>query len=122
MSKKKKLILSIIQDHDGHLTADEVYRQAKGIFPHISLGTVYRNLGVLAESGQIRQVHMAGAPDLFDRSLADHGHLVCQECGAVRDIPAVGIQELAARLGEEIFSFELTLYHCCSRCRENKTN
>ncbi|HMN13704.1 MAG TPA: transcriptional repressor [Bellilinea sp.] len=117
MSKKKDLILSIVKHHHGHLTADSVYQQAKEVYPHLSLATVYRNLGTLAQDGEIRQVPMSGAPDLFDWRLDEHGHLICVDCGTVSDIPCMDIKELESQLGEKVLSFELTLYYRCQECR-----
>ncbi|MBO7740687.1 MAG: transcriptional repressor [Clostridia bacterium] len=52
MTKQSQLILSIVARY-GHVTADEVHREAKKSMPKIAVGTVYRNLNELAETGII---------------------------------------------------------------------
>lgn len=44
MTKQKKLVLSIAENSNAHLTAEEIFILAKKEMPNIALGTVYRNL------------------------------------------------------------------------------
>ncbi len=122
MSRQNDLILSIVQTSPGHPTADQVYETAKQIIPNISLGTVYRNLGILAEQKRIRKVSVPGQPDHYDRTLYEHGHMICSRCGYVEDIP-VSILEgknLEDKLGFEILAYELTIRYICPVCRSNE--
>ena len=49
MSKQRDLIERIIKESMLHLTAEEIYKEARKEMPNISLGTVYRNLGNLVD-------------------------------------------------------------------------
>ena len=55
MTKQRQLILDIINRSCSHPSAEEIYREAKQIMPSIALGTVYRNLGLMAKDGEIRR-------------------------------------------------------------------
>ncbi len=87
--------------------------------PNISLGTVYRNLGVLADEGDIVRLSVIGQPDRYDLPKSDHWHVVCDCCGAVKDIPVD--RETIARIerdaGEQITSYLLTAHCICRNCR-----
>ncbi len=56
--------------------------------PRISLGTVYRNLEVLSESGVIRKLELGGSVKRFDGNPANHYHLRCIHCDRLVDTPA----------------------------------
>jgi Fe2+ or Zn2+ uptake regulation protein len=78
----------------------------------VSLGTVYRNLEVLARHGLIRVVDDAGGPRRYDRALEDHCHVQCASCGRIEDFhldPSCRMEELI----EEDCRFEI------EECRVN---
>jgi len=88
-SSHRDLILDIVRRTDEHPTADAVFMRARASVPTISLTTVYRNLRRLVADGHLRE-RMFGGVSRFDAHLADHGHLVCTECGAIADVAADG--------------------------------
>ncbi len=55
-SNQRKIIMEIMKDNYTHPTADEIYEQARLVDVHISRGTVYRNLGLLSETGEILKI------------------------------------------------------------------
>ena len=59
-----------------HPTADTVYAGIKAEFPNISLGTVYRNLSLLVELGEIAKISTGDGPDRFDCNTKPHSHLI----------------------------------------------
>ena len=63
MTKQKKLVLSIAENSNAHLTAEEIFILAKKEMPNIALGTVYRNLNILVEEGLLNRIAIAGRPD-----------------------------------------------------------
>ena len=52
-SKQRDAIIKFLMTRKDHPTADMVYMNIKEEFPKISLGTVYRNLALLSERGEI---------------------------------------------------------------------
>ncbi len=83
---QRQLVMEAVQELADHPTADQVYARIHEREPHVSRATVYRNLNLLAEQGQILDVKTPGA-DRFDFRTDPHAHLVCRECGAVVDVP-----------------------------------
>lgn len=88
MTSQRRVILEELMESKGHPTADELYERVKQRLPRISLGTVYRNLELLAAQGQIRKVELSGRQMRFDAGTEAHYHIRCIECGAIEDIAA----------------------------------
>lgn len=123
LTKQRKIILEIIKASSGHLTAEEIYARAKQIIPSIAIGTVYRNLGLMAEEGEIRRLPMHDKPDRYDKSAEPHEHLVCQECGEISDLFISGLQDyLKQQTGLEITGYDLNLKYICEKCRNRTEN
>ncbi|MBZ2170531.1 Fur family transcriptional regulator [Nitratidesulfovibrio sp. SRB-5] len=86
MTKQRMVILEELRNVHSHPTADEVYGMVRQRLPRISLGTVYRNLDLLAESGDILKLESAGAQKRFDGNVTPHQHVRCTQCGRVGDV------------------------------------
>jgi Fur family ferric uptake transcriptional regulator len=86
-SPQRSLVLSLLKNNYSHPTADEIYELARAKDPKISRGTVYRNLNLLAELGEIRKLPMPSGPDHFDCNLESHYHFLCRRCSRVFDTP-----------------------------------
>ena len=87
MTKQRAVILEELRKVCTHPTADELYTLVRMRMPHISLGTVYRNLDFLAETGEILKLEVAGSTRRFDGTAKPHAHIRCTCCGAVGDVP-----------------------------------
>jgi Fe2+ or Zn2+ uptake regulation protein len=86
-SKQRQAILDTLTKQKSHLSAEEIYQAVKAQHPRISLGTVYRNLEVLTETGQIYRSSFADGKARFELSLTGHHHhLVCIKCGDIENI------------------------------------
>ena len=84
-SRQRDCIKEFLMGRYDHPTADMVYAHVREEFPHISLGTVYRNLSLLTEIGEIQKITCDG-PDRFDGNPTPHYHFTCTHCGAVEDL------------------------------------
>jgi Fe2+ or Zn2+ uptake regulation protein len=67
--------------------------------PTISLKTVYQTVHDLEEMGEVELIHLGTGSVRVDPNVEDsHHHLICVECGAVRDVLVdVADLELPAR-------------------------
>ena len=81
-SRQRELILETVRRSDDHPTADTIYARVRAQDPKVSLGTVYRNLNLLCENGQLLKVPIPGSSDRFDHTLGDHAHAYCTQCGS----------------------------------------
>lgn len=84
------------------------------------MGTVYRNLGQLADSGEIRRIPMPGGADRYDGNVMPHEHITCTECGHVVDFHFDGLAALIEqRSGVKVSSYELAVMGICPSCINN---
>lgn len=89
MTHQRKMILEEVKRVHTHPTADEVYEIVRKRIPRISMGTIYRNLDVLAKNGLIQKIDPGqGHPQMrFDAKTEDHYHITCMGCGSIEDLP-----------------------------------
>lgn len=85
-SRQRESILNYLRSTASHPTAETVYQNILAENPNISLGTVYRNLTLLTETGEIRKISTFAGPHRYDGNTAPHYHFICVECGAVLDL------------------------------------
>jgi len=90
MTKQRSIILEELCKQKTHPTADELHIIVRGRLPRISLGTVYRNLEFLAETGKIIKLETAGTTKRFDGDISEHRHVRCVRCGCIADIKVSG--------------------------------
>ena len=112
---QRKLIRAILAACCDHPTAETVYERARAIRPKIGFGTVYRNLSVLADDGEILRLSVPGSADRFDGTVADHGHFYCHSCGAFGDVP---LDESMHRPAPEGFRVDELLLIVEGRCAD----
>lgn len=123
MTKQRKLIYQIVKDSMSHLSAEEIFFRAKQVMPSISMGTVYRNLGLMVEDKELRKIPFKGKSDLFDATMYDHEHAVCVECGKVVDIFIDDLKgKIKNSLDGDLQDYNLTINYICSDCLKKKQN
>lgn len=86
ITPQRQLIFRILHDGLAHPTAEAVHGRASVEMPTMSLRTVYQTLHDLAAMGEVVQIDLGTGSTRFDTNLDAHQHLVCDECGAVRDV------------------------------------
>ena len=85
-SRQRESIKEYLASTCEHPTADTVYLNVKQEYPNISLGTVYRNLNLLAELGEAVKITTEYGGDRFDGRTQPHYHFCCKHCGRVMDL------------------------------------
>lgn len=95
---QRALVLEAVNTLRCHATADEIYEAIAARYPTISRGTVYRNLKLLCESGDIRKIETMGGSDRYDHRCHDHYHARCNRCGRVFDIEMPYLAGLEAQI------------------------
>lgn len=118
---QRALVLETVKDLRCHATADEVYDNIVKKLPNISRGTVYRNLNLLSEMGEIRKVEMTIGADRFDHVCNEHYHAICLKCGRVFDVEMKYINDLDKNIkdthGFEIKSHDIIFKGICHECK-----
>ena len=122
LTKQRKVVLQVIRNAERHLTANEVFDEAKQLLPTISFATVYNSLRFLKEAGHIAEIQFGfSGANRFDAKTTRHDHAICNRCGKLIDIDLKMPDELvklAARLSKfKPESLELTLRGLCPECK-----
>jgi len=120
-SRQREAILKVLRSTTSHPTADWIHEQVRKEIPNISLGTVYRNLKLLKEEGEILDLDMAGGFNRFDGNSESHYHFRCEECGRVFDTNEPvdkDIEERVARkTGFKVSHHRLEFRGQCNDCQ-----
>ena len=102
-----------------HPSANMIYNDLKPSIPKLSLGTVYTNLKLFEELGQVIRVANVNGFERYDADTSEHVHLVCDECGAVFDVMDADIRKAkkACQVGQaKIKSIHIVLHGTCEKC------
>lgn len=125
-SRQRESIKEFLMTRKDHPTADVVYENMKRIYPNISLGTVYRNLSLLADIGEIRKLPSFGGVDRFDGRTEQHSHFMCNKCNKVIDMEDEKLDHLLDDAGSdfkgEISDYSVRFFGICEDCLKNENN
>lgn len=125
-SKQRTRVLDILRSTKSHPTATWIYERLKPDFPSLSLGTVYRNLNILVEQGDVLELKFGSTFDRYDGKTQPHYHFICENCGAISDVDMEHERELDRKVEErnsyKVNYHRLEFYGQCQRCLEESGN
>ncbi len=120
LTKQREAVLRVIRGSEKHLTANEVFDDARRLLPGISFATVYNSLRYLKNEGLIGEIRFGSDAKLYDRKLTKHDHAICNSCGKLVDfeltLPDGLLEKAADRSKFKAASIELTLRGLCPDC------
>jgi Fur family peroxide stress response transcriptional regulator len=120
LTKQREVVLKVIRESDGHLTANDVFAAARELLPSISFATVYNSLRFLKSAGLIAEIQFGSGASRFDRMTQRHDHAICTGCGKLVDIEMDLPDEFVTR-ATQVSNFvpesiEFTLRGRCPDC------
>ena len=123
LTPQRRLILRVLEESDGHLSADALYDRVKARDPDVSLATVYRTLAVLREIGLVEEYRLGEDHGHYEAVHKEpHYHFACLRCGKVIefDTPLVSQigQDLCKQEGAYVTSTYLHVSGYCAQCRD----
>ncbi|NLZ45355.1 MAG: transcriptional repressor [Clostridiales bacterium] len=89
---QRQVVLKVVRESMDHPTAETIFERARELDPNISVATVYRNLGILFQKGEINQIALPFGACHYDFNLAQHYHFYCNACNSVEDIIAKDVE------------------------------
>lgn len=123
-SKQRELIKNNLINRSDHPDANVIYQELKSTNPELSLGTVYRNLNILVENGEILQLGLNKKFAHYDGNTLEHHHFICDSCQQIYDLDldTSFFNELMAKSDtiHEIKSTEITFRGICRQCEKEK--
>jgi Fur family ferric uptake transcriptional regulator len=125
MTAQRRAVAQALAGANVHLTADEVLERARDVVPETSRATVYNTLNELVEMGELGEVAPDGRSKRYDPNVVDvHHHLLCVECGSLRDVHELAIDpvEAVADVTDfEISGVQIVFSGTCSECRASRS-
>ena len=124
LTTQRQIILEELAKVKTHPTASEIYDMVRKRLPRIGLGTVYRNLELMAENGMILKLEVGGTQKRFDATTEPHYHIRCSCCGRVDDVEMDVHYELLEAAAEHS-SYQLLGHHVefvglCPECQQRQ--
>jgi len=124
LTTQRQIILEELSKVKTHPTASELYDMVRKRLPRIGLGTVYRNLELMAENGMILKLEVGGTQKRFDATTETHYHIRCSNCDKVDDIdtPVMNelVREAAAATAYEVIGHHVEFSGLCPACQKKK--
>jgi len=126
LTRQRRLVLDILNEHPGHLDASMIFREAKMRDERISLATVYRSLTLLKEAGLIEENRLGEDHGHFEAiQESQHYHFACIRCGRVIEFESPAVDEVAQALRQQhgllITEMQLHLRGVCPDCQDRPT-
>lgn len=121
-TQQRMVILEELRSKNNHPSADELYARVRRRLPRISLGTVYRNLEVLSQLGEIQKLQLSGSLKRYDGICSKHYHIRCVHCNRVDDAPIAPLNQVENELYGttvfEIIGHNLEFTGLCPDCTQ----
>ncbi|MDR6938989.1 Fur family transcriptional regulator [Arcanobacterium hippocoleae] len=128
MTKQRASIIELMRNHNGFLSAQDVFEQLRQTGIEVGLATVYRNLQAMAESHIVDVLRPDGTDTQLFRYCAEdahHHHLVCRCCGKTVDLVGNDFEgwakQIAAQHGFTRVSHSLELFGQCADCTDHES-
>jgi Fur family transcriptional regulator, ferric uptake regulator len=123
LTPQRRLIVDIIHDAHGHLSAEEIINYVQHRMPGVNKSTIYRTLEILESLGC---VYKSESGDHFIYHHAEEGHhhhLVCTKCGKSLECSETLFTEVRKSLVKN-YGFSPDLRHLvinglCDSCRNS---
>lgn len=112
-------ILKSVMECKGHFDADSLHRMLERKGYHVSRATVYNTIELLCSAGIVRKLLFDTHQARYELAEKTHSHLVCTQCGEIREIDLDGIDSTLASMGFNNFSpayVSTCIYGICGSC------
>jgi Fur family peroxide stress response transcriptional regulator len=117
MTPHRQHVYEVLMQHRDHPTAEEVFIRTKKDVPEISMATVYNSLDALVKCRLVRLVNVDRGATRFCPNMEEHGHFVCEQCGAVFDIAIdARTPEIQLPPGFRIDHYDIAVHGRCATC------
>ena len=120
VTPQRQVLFRLLHDNESHPSAEALHLAASAVMPGISLRTVYQTLNDLVAMGELQQLQLSSGSARFDPNVDDHHHVVCDRCGAVRDVYVSGLDAISPDPsgldGSHISTADLVFRGTCATC------
>jgi Fur family transcriptional regulator, ferric uptake regulator len=123
LTPQRRLIVDIIHESDGHLTAEDIIAFVQSKMPGVNKSTIYRTLDVLEETGCVFKSQSGDHSIYHPSEGGHHHHLVCRKCGKTIDCNENLFSPVKRSLVKQ-YGFQTDFQHMvikgiCKECSKN---
>ena len=118
-SKQREAVYQVLCGTNTHPDVNWIYQGVRKIIPHVSLGTVYRNLAELVSCGRAHRVGVENSSERFDARTDPHAHYVCEKCRCVTDVE-LNQFDVNHQI-PQVNRCEVIMYGVCNDCSSDQT-
>lgn len=115
LTNQRKIICDVVKYLD-HPTAEGILNEVKIKHPNLGRATVFRNLNVLVELGELQKLYFPLNPTRYDARVSNHNHAICEKCGQVWDLLEETKLDYPALADIEINNHSIIYYGTCQKC------
>lgn len=120
-SRQREALLELLKSVKSHPTAEWLYTELKKDYKNLSLATVYRNLNLFCDTGEVIKIDVGDGVERYDATTNQHCHFICKDCKSVIDIDVPSIEKLnseAEKLNDiTVSNNSLIFFGLCSKCK-----
>ena len=117
----RRLLLQALFGSREHRSAEKLAAEVRSHAPDVHISTVYRNLEELERLGVIDCTRMGEGPATYHLASAAHGHLVCEKCGSMTEVPddmfRALVRSARTRYGFAINPHRFAVTGRCANCQ-----
>jgi Fur family ferric uptake transcriptional regulator len=120
-TKQRQAVTDLLAERSDFRSAQQIHAELRDRGEAIGLATVYRNLSLLAQLGEVDVLQREDGEALYRQcSAKHHHHLVCRSCGRTIEVAGPGVERWADRVAAEHgftdVSHTLELFGTCASC------
>jgi len=123
MTNQRLVILEYLQESGKHLTVSQLYLAIKARLPKLSKATVYRNIKLLEEEGEVMSLDIGKKERLYEAGREPHHHFICSNCQRIIEINLADIWQIKERVENKyqvkLDSYQLIAKGKCDFCRRH---
>lgn len=120
-SRQRQMILDVMRGEGIHMNAEQVYEKIRQVDPSVGIATVYRNLNLLAELGEIQKFQDRSTGFIYDGNPKKHHHFYCRYCRQYFDVSFSVEEEMITQaekqMGVDVEDLNISLEGCCKQCK-----
>ena len=122
-TRQKRALAGLLEEIDAFHTAQDLHQLLKARGERVGLTTVYNQLRVLADAGQVDVLRSETGEALYRRCHTDahHHHLVCRRCGRTIEVAGPNIEAWATEVAKQAnysdVAHVIEIVGTCARCR-----
>ena len=124
ITQQREQIADVVFATDGHLSVEELEEKLRERGERIGKATIYRTLETLVKSGLVAEHDFGEGFKRYEHLFGQkpvRQHLVCSECGSVKEIDDPELLRLQQRIARdqdfEPARYRLQMYGLCAGCR-----